>query len=198
MRHRSLVICLLLFIAFQSCFDSQSRHRVIVIQPFSDFPSELFQSVYRQVKLINPNTVLWSSVPLPQTAYYPLRARYRADKLIAYLKTTVADNDTVVIGLTGKDISTTKGDVADWGVMGLAYEPGRACIVSSFRLNRQRLASQFYKVVVHELGHTQGLPHCPDPSCYMRNAEGGNPTDEEHDFCPSCKAYLKSKGWRLN
>src|SRR4051812_21315102 len=121
MRHGSTAICLLLFVAFQACHSS-SGPRVIVIQPFSDFPPELSQSVYRQVKLINDKTLLRSSISLPLAAYYPPRARYRADRLIAFLKRTVVDDDSVVIGLTGKDISTTKGDIADWGVMGLAYE----------------------------------------------------------------------------
>jgi archaemetzincin len=31
----------------------------------------------------------------------------------------------------------------------------------------------------------------------MRAAEGGNPLNEEKDFCPSCKAFLKGKGWNL-
>jgi archaemetzincin len=31
----------------------------------------------------------------------------------------------------------------------------------------------------------------------MRDAEGGNPTDEETGFCPSCKEFLIRKGWQL-
>jgi archaemetzincin len=32
----------------------------------------------------------------------------------------------------------------------------------------------------------------------MRDAEGGNPLDEEIDFCKSCKMFLKNRAWLLN
>jgi archaemetzincin len=82
--------------------------------------------------------------------------------------------------------------------MGLGFCPGNVCVASTFRLSKKNLKEQFYKVAIHELGHTQGLPHCEDKSCFMRDAEGGNPLNEEHGFCEVCKLFLKSKGWELN
>jgi archaemetzincin len=73
---------------------------------------------------------------------------------------------------------------------------GRCAVFKTGQV-RSHLASQFYKVAIHELGHTQGLPHCPNHSCYMRDVEGGNPTDEEDDFCFLCREYLVRHGWRL-
>jgi archaemetzincin len=49
----------------------------------------------------------------------------------------------------------------------------------------------------HELGHTQGLPHCKNKTCFMRDAEGGNHLGEETGFCQFCAALLKSKGWQI-
>ncbi|RSK24015.1 Zn-dependent protease [Hymenobacter metallilatus] len=134
--------------------------------------------------------------PLPSAAYYPPRHRYRADSLLRYL-TRHYQPDTLVIGLTRHDISTTKNGHPDWGVLGLGYQPGRAAMVSSFRLRHHNLSTQFYKVVLHEIGHTQGLPHCPEPTCFMRDAEGGNPTDQETGFCPRCTGHLRAQGWAL-
>ena len=70
---------------------------------------------------------------------------------------------------------------------------------SKDKINAQDLKDekQFFKVAIHELGHTQGLPHCPEKSCYMRDAEGGNPTDEEVEFCPKCKKHLRTKNWEI-
>lgn len=34
-------------------------------------------------------------------------------------------------------------------------------------------------------------------SCLMRDAEGKNLLDQEHEFCSSCKKYLKEKNWNL-
>jgi archaemetzincin len=168
----------------------------VIIQPFESFSVAEAEKVCSQIKGIIPKAVLRPPMPLPGNAYYPARNRYRADGLIEFLD-SYGSADSVVIGLTNKDISTTKGKVADWGVMGLAYRPGNACVVSTFRLSKRNQADQFFKVAIHELGHTQGLPHCSDPVCFMRDAEGGNPTDEEKGFCVKCKSFLRNKGWIL-
>lgn len=182
---------------FASCkFPSAKSHRVIAIQPFGDFSPALTNTLFKQIKAVNPATVLRPPLPLPSNAYYTPRHRYRADSLIQFLK-TYGSGDTVLIGLTHQDISTTKGEVHDWGVMGLGYRPGNACVVSTFRLAKSSPESQFYKVAIHELGHTQGLPHCPVKTCFMRDAEGGNPLNEEIAFCASCKTFLIDKGWQL-
>lgn len=140
--------------------------------------------------------VLRPAIPLPERAYYAPRNRYRADSLLRILATR-GSSDSVIVGLLNEDISTTKGDHADWGIMGLGYRPGNACVASSFRVRKAGSGEQFYKVVIHELGHTQGLPHCKTKTCFMRDAEGGNPLDEERGFCVDCGGFLKSKGWKL-
>jgi len=182
---------------FTACNPTQTpAHRVIVVQPFVDLPALQVKAVYDVLKRINPNAMLKSPVSLPATAFYRQRNRYRADSIINYFNHS-AKKDTVIIGLTGKDISTRKGNIADWGVMGLGFEPGNACVVSSFRLSKANISGQLYKVALHELGHTQGLPHCKNKTCFMRDAEGGNHLDEEVDFCQSCKSFLRNKGWIL-
>jgi len=196
---KTLASCLLLFsLAFLSCRGRFTHaNRVIVIQPLGDFSSAQSELVYRQLSKINPGIIVRSAIPIPAATYYPPRDRYRADSLIKYLSSRFGHADTVIIGLTSKDISATKNDIKDWGVMGFGYSPGNACVVSSFRLSKANQQEQFYKVAIHELGHTQGLPHCEEKTCFMRDAEGGNPLNEEKDFCPACKSFLKSKGWRL-
>lgn len=184
------------FIATSSGCGYYASNKVIVIQPLGSFSPGLTQLVYKQLKAINPPTVIRQPIALPAEAYYAPRKRYRADTLIRYLARHIG-SDTIVIGITDKDISTHKGAVADWGVMGLGYCPGKSCVVSTYRLSQKDLSAQFYKVAIHELGHTQGLPHCAEKTCFMRDAEGGNPLNEEEGFCASCKTYLKRKGWRL-
>ncbi len=169
---------------------------MIVVQPFTDLPASQAKGVYDKLKEINPNTLLRKPIALPVSAFYPQKNRYRADSIINNLN-RFGSADTVIIGLTGKDISTTKGNTADWGVMGLGFQPGNACVISTFRLSKAELSGQFYKIALHELGHTQGLPHCKNKTCFMRDAEGGNHLDEETGFCESCKSFLKNKGWQL-
>lgn len=188
---------LILFIVSISCNENSSKsNRVISIQPFGNISSEEVSLFYKEIKKINPKAILQTSIPLPQNAYYLPRNRYRADSLIKFLN-KFGNEDTVIIGITNKDISTTKNNYKDWGVMGLGYCPGNACVISTFRLSKLNKIIQTYKVGIHELGHTQGLPHCKNNNCYMRDAEGENPLNEEIYFCDPCKSFLIEKGWEL-
>jgi len=172
----------------------ERRPWVIVIQPLGNFTAAQAKTVYAGIKQVNANTILLPAIPMPDAAWYAARQRYRADTLIRYLGRRV-HGDTVIIGLTNEDISSTKDNIPDWGIMGLGYCPGNACVASTYRLTKSNMNSQFYKVALHELGHTQGLPHCKNKTCFMRDAEGGNPLDEERGFCESCTTYLRKKGW---
>ena len=185
-----------------SCNDHQKNKYgqntllIINIQPFTDISKEDVQYVFNELEKVYPHIELNKPIELPTPAYYPPRNRYRADSLINYLS-RITPAGHVTIGLTAKDISTTKGTIADWGVMGLGFCPGNACIASTFRLSKEQKLMQLFKVAIHELGHTQGLPHCSVISCFMRDAEGRNPTNEEVEFCKNCKAFLVSKGWQF-
>jgi archaemetzincin len=81
--------------------------------------------------------------------------------------------------------------------MGFGYCPGDACIASTFRLSKSEKLMQLFKAAIHELGHTHGLPHCSVQSCFMRDAEGGNPINEEKEFCSGCKKFLADRGWNF-
>ena len=168
----------------------------ILIQPFEDVKPKQLAEISENIRKIYPKIKILEPIDFPKNAYYQPRNRYRADSIIKYLRTKTPNN-CVTLALTNKDISVTKGKVADFGVMGLGYRPGKACVASSFRLNTKNKNEQFYKIAIHELGHTQGLKHCPDKTCFMRDAEGKNPTNEEKDFCQNCKKVLRSKHWKI-
>jgi len=194
----------LLFLFFCSCNNNGTSstfltktNTVIDIQPFDGITAAHADYVFNELKKNYPFINIKKPIALPVTAYYPARKRYRADSLINYLsRLTIAGHKT--LGLTNKDISATKNDVVDWGVMGLGFRPGKSCIASTYRLSIAQINIQLFKVAIHELGHTFGLPHCPIKYCFMRNAEGGNPTNEEKEFCTTCKVFLKYRGWALN
>lgn len=169
----------------------------ILIQPFRDIKPEKVETVAEGIRRVYPNVKVLEPIDFPENAYYKARNRYRADSIIKYLSTKTTEG-FVTIGLTSKDISVTKGKVKDFGVMGLGYRPGKACVASNFRLSKENSDEQFYKVAIHELGHTQGLAHCPEKMCFMRSAEGKNPTNEETDFCKKCKTFLSNKNWKFS
>jgi archaemetzincin len=174
----------------------KTNQKVIVIQPLGNFKTEQANKVLTEIKTINSNVVLRPHISFPENSFYKPRNRYRADSIIKSLKNNIG-RDSVIVGLSNQDISTTYKGIKDWGVMGLGYNPGKACVVSDFRLSLRNKNQQFYKLVLHELGHTAGLPHCAIKSCLMRDAKGGNPLDEEKEFCPDCKSFLIKEGWQL-
>ena len=197
-----IVFCFTLFSLIFSCekskvIDLKSEEEItILIQPFEDVKPKQLAEISENIRKIYPKIKILEPIDFPKNTFYQPRNRYRADSIIKYLRTKTPNN-CVTLALTNKDISVTKGKVADFGVMGLGYRPGNACVASSFRLNPKNKNEQFYKIAIHELGHTQGLKHCPDKTCFMRDAEGKNPTNEEKDFCQNCKKVLRSKHWKI-
>ena len=197
-----IVFCFTLFSLIFSCEKSKDNavkngeEITILIQPFEDVKPKQLAEISENIRKIYPKIKILEPIDFPKNAFYQPRNRYRADSIIKYLRTKTPNN-CVTLALTNKDISVTKGKVADFGIMGLGYRPGKACVASSFRLNTKNKNEQFYKIAIHELGHTQGLKHCPDKTCFMRDAEGKNPTNEEKDFCQNCKKVLRSKHWKI-
>jgi archaemetzincin len=169
----------------------------IIIQPYNNMPQEYTQFIYSELNKVYSNLKINNPIEMPHTAWYCPKARYRADSLIRILSRTAGDN-TVVLGLTTKDISHTNNNIVDYGIMGLGFCPGKSCIVSTYRLRKKNVKEQLYKIAIHELGHTQGLPHCADTTCYMRDAEGKNHTQYLNSFCVTCKNKLEKRGWHFN
>ncbi|MFH2006936.1 MAG: matrixin family metalloprotease [bacterium] len=140
---------------------------------------------------------------LPRAAYYRPRRRYRAEKLLDHLGRIGPKNAYRILGLTAVDISTTKGQYRDWGIMGLANLSGRLCVISRFRCarasrNRIHARHRLAKVAVHEIGHTLGLDHCPNRGCLLESGKGSNKTtDREYVLCARCRRKLRQLGFRL-
>ncbi len=195
-----ILYLLFLTIVFYSCKNNAAQKQkspVIVVLSYTDIDTSIVNQTIVSLKKVLPNIFLYKPIQLPAHTFYKPRNRYRADSLLNF-ESSLVRADTFVIGMKSKDISTTKNEVVDWGVMGLGFCPGNACVISSFRLTPKNKVAQFYKVAIHELGHTQGLPHCPQKYCFMRNANGGNSLDEETKFCENCKGFLIKKGWLLD
>lgn len=169
---------------------------LIRLQPFDGLPQARLDHLLPAMRRVLPRVEVLPPIALPEMAFYAPRQRYRADSLLRYLHARTPAG-AVTIGLTHRDISTTARGHSDWGVMGLGQLPGFACVASTFRLTQGKVDAQFYKVAVHELGHTHGLPHCPELGCIMGDQNGRNRTDAQHDFCPRCTAHLQGLGWRL-
>jgi archaemetzincin len=184
---------------------AQGARRFLYVQPLGEeLPARDSALVKTALEaLIGLDVKLLPRAALPASAWYAPRRRYRADKLLDFLDGRLPADGTRILGLTGSDISTTKGEVYDWGVLGLGRIDGAASVISRFRCAmksrgaahaRERLA----KVAVHEAGHTLGLEHCPNRGGLMEDAEGQVATcDREYDFCARCRKLLADAGRAL-
>lgn len=168
----------------------------IAILYFSSIDKNLKAELTQNINTTYNSTVteIKGIAALPAAAYYQPRNRYRAPVLLNYLSTYSGYDK--IIGITTKDISTTNKGIYDWGVMGLGTCPGKACVISTFRMrtsNKLLFNDRFIKVALHELGHTMGLPHCTfSKTCFMEAAEGTvKSVDRETRYlCSNCKKII--------
>lgn len=153
-------------------------------------------------------TVILEEKKLPKTTFINIKSpRYRADSIIKFQNQNFPKQIDYVLGLTHYDVSVTKHNTDgtiknpvwkynDFGVMGLAYCPGKSAIVSTFRLKSKNKAlelERFKKVAIHEFGHNLGLPHCPNKQCIMESASEKIATidNEKMELCDACIKKLQ-------
>lgn len=189
----------LIFLAVFSLTAFAQNKLSIAIQPLGPMDKKLVEQVKEMILATYlVDVIILPSQNLPSEAYYAPRNRYRAEKLALYLS-SVDSKTTKILGITAKDISTTKGEFEDWGIFGLALLGQKPAVVSTFRLKKNQANQKLYlerlgKIVSHEIGHTLGLAHCPNATCIMEDAAGTIKTvDREKDFCSECKTKLRGK-----
>lgn len=153
----------------------------------NEVPVKELQQEFKQFYSID---VQVRSIDLPAASYYKPRNRYRADSILNYLAKKY--HGQRVIALTSKDISTSAHGYADWGVMGLGSLVNDVSITSTYRLKSKNVKDRLTKVLLHEIGHSYGIPHCSSGlPCLM---QAGDHTVKAIDKEPKsmCK-YCKSK-----
>ncbi len=174
----------------------------IALQPLGEVPVPELEAVEARIREAYPGSqvVRLASRELPASAWYAPRSRYRAERLLRALDVWKPAGAQKIIGVTAKDISTTKGPYPDWGIFGYGNIAGPACVVSDFRLRKNTDAAGLRRrlswVVAHELGHTFGLEHCPSRGCLMEDAAGQVATVDRTSggFCPACRKRLARAG----
>lgn len=169
----------------------------VAVQVFDDVSDEQIEMVVAAAEFYGFEVEVLEPVDFPDWAYYEPRHRWRAERLLDFLDEHIPLGFDRIIGLTDQDISTTKGEHEDWGILGLATIAGTSSVVSYFRCQRRvgdvSALERLYRVAIHELGHSLGLHHCETEGCYLMDAQGTVDTiDRETFLCDACRDSL---GW---
>jgi archaemetzincin len=137
------------------------------------------------------------ALELERGEYVERRGQYDALRILARLRTLKPRADLL--------LAVTEADLFIDGmnfIFGAADPRHGSAIISLARLGigfpgpavtRELLLRRTLIEAVHELGHLQGLGHCPDRRCVMHFSNCLLDTDRKHpDFCPRCEALRRS------
>ena len=128
--------------------------------------------------------------------YHPSRRQYDANGILKEVLEISPPDSIKSIGLFRVDLFIP---ILTY-IFGQAFLNGNTGIASLFRLknelygleqNYPLLIDRFRKVIIHELGHTFGLIHCPYPNCVMRSSTYVEDLDQKKNcFCKNCQEEL--------
>lgn len=178
-----------------------SAPRVVVVVPLGPVDQAFVDGAVAAVKArVDAEVRVDPPRELPKSAWYAPRKRWRAERLLDALDAAPPDGAWKVLAITAAEISTTKGDIKDWGIAGLGNLGGLSCVASTFLYTKHSKAKtqalrRFTDVAVHEFGHTLGLPHCETTGCVMADAKGKAMKSADASrghYCLTCRQAVEA------
>jgi len=134
-----------------------------------------------------------SEMPIPLTSYDSRRHQYYSTTILETLRDITRRDRDRVLGVADADLFVPGLNF----VFGEADASAGVAVISltrlrqefyGFRRNTRLFHDRAVKEGIHELGHTCGLGHCPDPHCIMHFSNSLWDTDEKGpEFCTRCK-----------
>jgi archaemetzincin len=181
----------------EPAIDAGPIHSLVVhLVPLGSISDDAIEETARGLRSHAPVTVIVEPrQPLPPESRSVIAGRYRAERILEWMGGLDIKTGKLM-GVTDVDIVSKKGTNDNWGILGLGTLDGRCSVLSTFRMKRvwenggapdSLVRERLWKTAVHELGHTLGLPHCPNRGCIMEDAHGTvKTTDRETELCPEC------------
>jgi archaemetzincin len=177
---------------------SQPQHSIAIV-PIGSFDLELIEIIISRIEIIFGI----SSEILPilndlSFALDPKRIQYHSTPILEKLAAKSPPTAIKILALCHVDLFIP----ILTHVYGEAQIGGKACIISTHRLNegqshlnlREPYLSRIVKEAVHELGHTFALRHCKDPTCLMHYCRSESDVDRKTDeLCRYCSILLEDQ-----
>jgi len=172
---------------------------MIVLIPISSVDKAILEALRQPLEeVFGQRTRLGNSVALPRESWNQHRGQHLASLLLAELPSLPQSGDRV-LGVADVDIFAPGLNF----VFGEANITGKRVLISLPRLRQEfyglpkdenLFRERAVKEAVHELGHTYGLGHCPDPTCVMHFSNSLADTDlKGWNFCPNCQEKVNRK-----
>jgi archaemetzincin len=130
------------------------------------------------------------------------RNQYHSTEILSKLEMLAPPKAIRILAITDRDLFIP---ILTY-VYGEAQLGGRACIISTHRLNDgigsitpDAYHFRIAKEAIHELGHTFKLRHCPDHTCIMHYCRSVDDVDRKsNQLCRYCTVLLEDEKNRLN
>jgi archaemetzincin len=169
--------------------------QVIRLIPVGEVEKSLLETLRQSlVKVFNQSTQLDEGILLPQESWDSHRKQHLASMLLDGLPQPHGGER--VLGIVDADIFAPRLNF----VFGQADMINRKALISLVRLRPEfynlppddaLFRERAVKEAVHELGHTHGLGHCPDPVCVMHFSNSLQDTDiKSLELCPLCQRKI--------
>ena len=182
---------------------TSQREHSILISPVGELSTELIEAAAGKIRQVFGFSTETS--PILQDLSFALdenRNQYHSTAILDRLAANTFSHTIRVLAIAQVDLFIP----ILTHVYGEAQLGGKACIVSTIRLNEGHSAlntqepffSRIIKEAIHELGHTFKLRHCREHTCLMHYCRNENDVDRKSDqLCRYCKILLEDEMKRL-
>ena len=162
----------------------------LVIIPIGEADQNTLDSIARALRdAYGSETVIGDVVPIPEKTYNARRGQHHSTRILKALETLKPGGYDVILGVIDRDLYVPELNF----VFGEADVLARIAVIGLSRLrqeyyglepDRDLFLLRASKEAIHEVGHTCGLGHCPDPRCIMHFSNRLGDTDaKEPGFC---------------
>lgn len=178
----------------------RARRSAIVLVPIGEVTPKLLDGLASSLTgAVGLRCRVGQSIAVPRTAYERQRGQYPGAEILAALSRADFPGAARLLGVIDADCYAPGLNF----IFGQAQRYDRNAFIALPRLrpsfygqseDQELFRERVLREAVHELGHTYGLRHCPNPQCVMHFSNSLRDTDvKEAEFCPRCQIQLKEQ-----